>query len=536
MITNSDFSPANKYLVIDSRDDEVATMRAKINSHMIVLDSSDDITVGNQFANEIQEAVDKEQNITLIWTQHIPSAVKSFQQGIIQSVQIANGADFPINIAVYEIGDETNQIFTSGNSKSKVLSDIDELILESRDRETASMLEEVDVDSESKGLIENLSRDNREKTEELKKANQVRDEALNSQNDLKAQILLKDDLIKKLQKQVDESQRLQKEAETKFDNQVDNVEALQRNVDELNKKYSDLKINSDQKDLHIQKLEEENQGYVSTLNAKDTQILDLQSAYDEEKTKNLTMENDANDMSDEISKARSDSKRLASLQDENAELRGEKTRLEIQVKANTELIKNLRSNSSATNDQVLPVIHFNNIQIMYFRVLNDLPYFHWYMQQMRELLSLLSQGKTVKIINIRRDHELDVQFIGIDKIANIGSATSEESYLIPNSAMDDGQATFENTCDILIVLDYTGKQDSIIKTSNLFDEYVVLPDSKDAKKINAPGGVISNSDDSILDLRFNEDFIRYPESVQKLAEQVIVNFLATSKVAQSYSS
>lgn len=535
-ITNSDFALANRFLIIDDKIDEVAKMRAQINSDMKVVAQPVDsnLSAGDYFMEQIDEARAREQNVTIIWTEHMPSSLKEVRTFLVQTIEIINDDPDSINIAVYEIGNESNQIFTSGTSKSLVLPDIDELILESKDRKSASMIDNVDVNEESKLIIDELSKDNREKTHALKEAQKLKEEALNSQADLKAEIQLHKDQLEKMQKELEIAQKLKEEAENNYENRSDEIESLHRNIDKLNAELSDLKIKYDEANIKIDKFKEENQSYISMMNAKDIQINDLTQELSEERTKTMGMEQDADEMSTKVQQAKRDMEQIASLRDELAKMRGENTKMKIQLDSNKELINNLRSTSKNTTDAVLPQIEFNHIKLMYFRVLNDLPYFHWYIKQMRKLLfDLTMRRKKVKIIDIRRDHELDAQFLNINKIANIGNALENENYLIPNSNMADGKITFENNCDILIVLDYTGRRNPIIKTTSIFDEYVVLTDGKDAKKIEAPGGIISNGDDSLLDLSYNEDFIRYPESVERLTEDVLGAFLSTSKVMRS---
>lgn len=521
-LTSNDFSHANKFLVIDTHQADVTELRARVDSNFVSIDNID------LLVEEFSSAASRGVNITIVISRFIPADIRVNNALMRNAIQLTDEAE-DINIAVYEIDENETQTY----EHSKVFPTIDALVEYSKEALANSAVSNVNVDDESKAIIDELNKNNQENLQKLKDAKSKLDETLSEHDNLTAEISSLKLKLSDAQAEMNKAQTAQKSAEDKYDSQVDHVEALQIRIDNLNKQISEKEVALTDATIKAKKVEELYQGSIAEINAKSVEIADMKQQIERLSNQSITLESSNSEVQEKLEQADADMKRLAALRDENAQLRNENTSMQVRLDTNKQLIETLRANTVVDTDDTLPVIQFQNIRLMYFRVLSDIPRFHWYIKKMRSMLEELSKQR-VTIVDIRRDHELDVQFIGINKVSNIGSAEQNENYLIPNSSMHEGQRTFENNTQILIVLDYTGKRDALVTTNGVNDDYVVVADSKDVKKIDGiSGAVISQDDESLLDLMYDEDFIRYPETADRLADDKLGMFLSSSQVAKS---
>ena len=525
------FVPTQPVWLIDSSPVESDKIRAQISPKVVNINNFDDLPLN--LSARLQS--DPQAFGTIIISNNLPANIKLNLSSVVSAL---NNDGLNKRLFIYHITDKDSSPFNNAT----ICTDVDEFVSLANNVHIESIATDDVVDEEARKIINKLKIQNGK----LSKTKDSLKKELDDKNKAYEELIESLNLIKQSVTKYEDDK---KHAEEKEQVAIKKSEELQRENEVLNTELDKVKQEVLDKSHIILNKESENSGLranIEELTTKNNQLeqdkFDLKDELEEEKSKSQsylesrselstlsTIKDDYNSAKDLLREAKST----------NNKLMAEISSKDSKINALEDKIAQLRNNDSYSNKlgyddpNVYQVINLDRTKLIYFKIIDPIPYHKFYIEYFADFIRKMT-GKRVITLMIKVDQGKDQErysdrtFIGaLDAITN----STDKYNLIPSKRMAEGTYEFENNNEdkILIVMDYIENDKFYATTKDVYDYYIVINHTNDAKAIyNLSGKVISNDRKSITDWRFDRRIMTQTnknkeQMFQKAIEPIIIN-------------
>ena len=149
---------------------------------------------------------------------------------------------------------------------------------------------------------------------------------------------------------------------------------------------------------------------------------------------------------------------------------------------------------------------FESMNLIYIKVVNDLPYL---MSALKEMVKIIKEqfGGRTHVMVLRNDEGLDgMYYDGMQLYGTIGDVREgDENFLLhPTRKMFTGADKFERNVNTLVVLDYIRSPKYYLSTNAFGRVITVVRDSDMIRKYGLTGTPVSLDSGSLLDIRYDD--------------------------------
>lgn len=533
------FIPTQEVWIIDSDPVEVDKIKSGISPKVISLNTFNDIV--SALSGRLNGNINSFG--TIIFSRNLPTDVKTNLEAVVTSL---NNKTVNERLFIYHIADDNSSPFIN----SKICNTVDEFIDLANNVHVENIEENDSIDEEARKIIKKYRQSIAKKDNDI---NAKKNENKKLKNRIK-ELTEKLDIIHKQINRFEEENKhyegIAKDAESKLNEIQNRLDVTGKELDntrfELDKERT-KNINGQAKIKGLEKA-------VDEANAKNNELYqqnrDLQDEIDHERER-----------SQEYLEARTDSEQLSQLQDDLkstlmlykktksdiSDLKAQLTVKENDIASKQNEIDQLRnsnqglSNFGIPDPETFPVIKLKRTDLIYFKVIDQLPYHRFYINLFAKELRKIIDNKNVQIVNMMmkidsgkdQDRFKDRIFIGnLDAVSN----DDDKYYLFPTMNMDKNTFDFEDKERILIFIDYFDNSKKYVKTEGITDNYIVINRSRDARKIyDLEGKFISNDHSSLVDIKYDSTIsTNTRENQMRRFQDTVRKLLLESNVVQKY--
>lgn len=502
------FTPRQQVLLIDDNPVESDQIRAGISPKVLNVDSFD--MLADTLTNRLSQ--DEHAFVTLIITKHIPGTLRTVWNSTITALnndQI-NGRLFVYHITTQGVSPILNAI---------VVPSVTDFLELANNTHLEKLTEDDSLSEEAKKVIRELkiklsktSSDKDDLTEQLKQANSDLD-------DLKQRLKHDEELIKKYlddkksaEEQAEKAKKERDETNLDFESKTKTIAKLRSQILDLTEKVTSLETKSDADKRSIEEMTVRSNELVQ-------QIKDLEddlARKDEENKRFLSAKTEYAAMGELQKRYDATVDLLRDARNELTEKKSDLALKENQIESLRDQIDLYRDGTSQERtlgyDNVYQKIHLKRTNVMYFKVIDPLPFHRFYINEFVEQLREMAKGQGINqeivIVMLKLDQGQDrkryqdCSFIGDLEGVN---SSNDKYYLIPSKRMGDNAYRFEEDGRMLIFIDYIDNEEIYLETDAIQDHYVILTHSSDLGRVyDLKGKTISNDHRSLINIRYNK--------------------------------
>lgn len=532
------FVPTQEVWLIDSDPVETNKIKSGISPKVINLSSFDDlVSVINNRLNSSSKSFG-----TVIFTQNFPTEIKVYLDAIVSAL---NNDMINQRLFIYHITDKNSSPFLN----VKQCKTVDEFIDLANDVHIESIEEDDAVDEEARKIIKKYKQALSKKDNELSSKKEEISDLSDKIKDLSQEL---SNIKHQIKKSEVENQRYEQERKSA----VSERDVLQNKLDVIGKKLDETRSSLDEeqtKNIDNQSKIKGLQRTIEEVNAKNNELFqqnnDLQEEIDHERERSQSYFESKTD-SEQLSKLQDDFTSTLELyrkeKEKTSDLRAKLTLKDNEIASRKQEIDQLRnSNKNISNFgipdlEVYPSIKLKRTDVIYFKVIDQLPYHRFYIDLFAEEMKKII-NTNVQVVNMmmKIDAGKDQQrFDDRIFIGNLDAVTQgdDQYYLVPTMNMDKKTYDFEDQDRILIFIDYFDNSKHYVETDGIMDNYIIINRSRDARKIyDLNGKFISNDHSSLVDIKYDSTVSTNTKENQKRRFQdVVKKLLLQSNVIQKY--
>lgn len=496
------FTPSQKVWLLDTSPTEVDTIRGSMTPEVETFDKYSNLSA------TIANRLNTNGFGTLIVTENLPTDIETKLSVLIKAINNEQVFD---RIYVFHI---TTQLSSPFNN-AKIYKNVADFLDDANNIHLESLTSNVDVNEEAQNVIRSLKVSKNKYQTQYEQATQniteLEDKLAQAQADIKQlegkvayyeqKINEADEMSANAKQTVqDNTQKVDNlttaldKARAKVSEQEDmiidlnaKIEGEKRTVTELSSQNNILSVQIQDKEAELQEAREQNQRLLSAKTEVEG-MGELRNNYNAVLEKNealnktiQTLTQDKVVMQNEINK----------LSDDNENIR-----------------KGYRDYSQVGYSNVFQEINLDKTNVLYFKVLDNLPFHRFYIQKVAENIRKLATNSHVVTCMMKVDQGNDRERFGADYtfISDLSgiNASHDNYYLIPSKRMGENTKMFEQQDVILIFVDYIDNDQYYVNTNGLIDYYHIDKDSRKARAIyNVKGLPISYDHNTISDIKYN---------------------------------
>lgn len=514
-VNRDPFVATQQVWLIDTDRIEIDKIQSSLSPDVLQLNSFDSAV--DTIYNRLQGSNDSYG--TLIITQNLSSSFKEVWSNFVKALNSLLESDtFKNRLFVFEINPSSSGEHVFINSV--LCTDIDDFLMKAHHVHFSSVTSNEQVDEEAKKIIKQLQIENAKQKGNFENEKKEKEKTAEKLKETENKLSLLQSQIKSYENQAKKGLEAEEAANELIEKNKQKLKALQKQVDDLNKEV----VNGKDAKANLEIELEATKKYLSERNASLTSITqELRDTKDELEQLNKRQK--------EILNAKGEMKQNSILLEE---LEAQRQKTIDEHKQKLELNQQLSLQKLTINDlnkqiedirkgykNVNRIGYSNNFgtiklqqtNLMYFKIINPLPYHRFYLLQLQKMLSKLfyededSPSKKVKIIFHKIDFGQDKVIIGdYPLIGNLSVATDEyDKYrIMPSLDIDEDHGNFDNPEKILIFVDYIQNDKYYCESDAISDYYVIANNSTTISEMpNLKGDLICYDRSSLVDLRYN---------------------------------
>lgn len=514
-VNRDPFVATQQVWLIDTDRIEIDKIQSSLSPDVLQLNSFDSAV--DTIYNRLQGSNDSYG--TLIITQNLSSSFKEVWSNFVKALNSLLESDtFKNRLFVFEINPSSSGEHVFINSV--LCTDVDDFLMKAHHVHFSSVTDNEQVDEEAKKIIKQLQIENAKQKGNFENEKKEKEKTAEKLKETENKLSLLQSQIKSYENQAKKGLEAEEAANELIEKNKQKLKALQKQVDDLNKEVIDGKDTKTNLEIEL----EATKKYLSERNASLTSITqELRDTKDELEQLNKRQK--------EILNAKGEMKQNSILLEE---LEAQRQKTIDEHKQKLELNQQLSLQKLTINDlnkqiedirkgykNVNRIGYSNNFgtiklqqtNLMYFKIINPLPYHRFYLLQLQKMLSKLfyededSPSKKVKIIFHKIDFGQDKVIIGdYPLIGNLSVATDEyDKYrIMPSLDIDEDHGNFDNPDKILIFVDYIQNDKYYCVSDAISDYYVIANNSSTISEMpNLKGDLICYDRSSLVDLRYN---------------------------------
>lgn len=458
-------------------------------------------------------------NLTVIYTPSVSANLKGFSDILNRALETIVETDSK-NSVIIELGFESPMV-AEGNIRVFRYATADELI-EDKFREVRG---ETVQEAKEKGLnkfvraYEDFQTEIKLKEEEIEElkteVDAVREELTRLRVDYSSSKKISD----RLESERKGLDRLNYEQENKIIKLTGRVEELNTYLEDMKKEYAEVSSINSSRRYEIMALEKTVKEFENLLEATRYELeekSELVRKLRDEKDELIHSLSGADKYKSLEGVNKSLEEKVAELEEENISANVRFSKAEFERDRLFEELEALKKDDTSLAEigrsLKLDVATFKNVNVFYFKIYQELPYFNTYVKKFIELLGKKERYGIVKTAIIKHDEGLDSRYFRGVRLYNNLYKTTETGdsvfRLFPSSKMFLGIEEFEDTANTLVVLDYIQDSTYFLGTDSYYRKFVVVNNSRTKDILGIEGNEISLSERSRLDMNYNREIGR----------------------------
>lgn len=500
------FTPSQKVWLLDTAPTEVDKIRGSLTPEVETFD-----TYGN-LAKNISSRLSLNTFGTLIVTGNLSADIETHFSSLVGAINNESVVD---KIFVFHITRETISPF----KQAKIYKDVDSFLDDANNIHLESVATSTDVNEEAQNIIRSLQTSKNkyqakyeqtlQEKEELEKELQV---AKDSVKNFEGKIAYYEQKISDADELSAESKKTVEDNQAKLDNLTTGLDQSRAKVAEYEDKIIELQAKLEGERDTVKELSSQNNILEVQIQDKETELQDVR----EQNQRLLSAKTEVEGMSELQASHRAMIEKNEALKQTIKNLKQDKVVLENKVDRYQDDIEKIRKGyrdySQVGYSNVFQTIELKETNVLYFKVLESLPYHRFYIQKIAEILRSLVPATThVVTCMLKVDQEKDRERFGgeytfISDLSGI-NGSHDNYYLIPSKRMGENVEEFEKSNTILILIDYIDNDKYYLETKGLIDYYHIEKDSRVESKVYGLKGLpISYDHRSVLDIKYNRSF------------------------------
>lgn len=510
------FTPGQPVWLIDSDPVESSTIRSNLSPKVINIFDFD------LLAETISKRLNSDEQAfgTLIFTQNIPGELKTNWGTTITAI---NNENINPKLFIYHV---TNENFSPFNN-AKVFSEITDFLEFANEVHLEKITDDDSLSEEARKIIKDMKIQVSKLTNDKDNLKKELEQNISKVDTLNSKLDSSAELLKRYLSDKESAEEKAKKAEEERDKTNLNFESKTRTIADLRKQILDLSEQLNTSETKSDAAKQTIEQQTIQINELTQQIKDLEfdlSKKDEESKSLLSAKTEFAAMGELQEKYDATVNLLRKNREEINSLKSEVAIKENKVNLLQSQLELYRDSDSTKQElgysNVFQKIELKRTNVMYFKIIDQLPFHRFYINTMVEQLKsmLLSQGinRKIKIIMMKVDQGNDKKrFSEYTFIGDLeGAATDHDKfYLIPSRKMGENAYRFEQSDDVIVFLDYIDNDEIYLNTNGVSDNYVILNHSKDLGSVyDLKGQVISYDHRSLID-------IKYDKSIKSMTSQ-----------------
>lgn len=471
------------------------------------------LTTFDEMVREITQAIEITGKVYLIITEHMGKIFKANISDIVEIFEkyIEDGIAEVYEIGLDGISDSFKRFGTIYDFVQYIQQlDRDDYIYQrenserAEDREEGRVLREISTDLQS---VKNKLEETEQELEDLKvEYSKIKKENTTLNTHIEHKYTIK---INNLEEEVD---KLKSEIRTLSKIIVTKDETVRQYEQDIHKTRTenvDLKLKLEGLEIYREDLIAEKNSLKNTINRLNVE----KKALYEEINNILGSRVDGEDfqrLTEKLEKTKDDLLKLQEQYEKSErEIKSKEFRIADLVKEIDELRRGDKEVTEYGRSYILDNVKFNSVDILYIKVIDDLPYTQKLLGMLYERIKQnYNPDARTHLCVIRNDEGLDdMIYSNYDLYGKLDDVSkySERFRLYPSRKMFTGKEVFDKNVQFMMVLDFVRSKDYLIDTDGKLKYLTMVKDSKAIGKYELKGSPISLTNDSVLEVIFSNE-------------------------------